>query len=554
MVSKTNLRKTTFILAAASLAVFILAAVWTRYLYEMHRGHIIDMYLSHQEELVLRVAAMCDKKLAETAARMDRIASSIMMEEGMSEDELATMLSDRLAALSKSNIKGLVLFGESGPPMAEAHPGLPQDWPAAKLWEFINSTRGELHEQADMSQVFSIPGPDQDSPDFAYSFIAVPVTFKRVVGKKVVVTRPPPALSTNNDEGKKESDAVVNDEINKGDGGKQDVPGDKSKTAAAAPDNKSKKESGGEEKTIPGKATVAGKGTDIACVDAHPAENTNNETDAADSEPAAPPDRVVIKRESIVENGFLVALTDLREFGQAAQMPDRKGYDSLLFMLSDNGLLLSHPDPNFIGADSTAAFSLSHYVDFDKLIQKMKKGEIGDGVYYSPDTKTGSIDTKWMLAYAPIEFGGRVWSVGAAFEIKSTPFLAGLAAKYSFSALFLLVVLVAANLIIAREKRRLLDTDRKAVKLGDTAALNEILTSVNSELTEEKRKLEVRTEEFHSIIKEREADIEKMDMLFEKFVASVNSPSRKQRNIVVEVRNYLKILRRPIESRFHKKK
>lgn len=617
MISRTRQTRSLSIFAVASLLAIVIAAGWMRYLYVLHRDHIIEIYRAHQEELVSRVAASTEKQLEREAAQIERIAGKAELREVSNDAELSDFLDDRLRAAGDNNLRGLVIVGESGPPLAEARGDLPHDWPDAKLLEFINSVRGEVREQPLMSEAFSVTGSDKQTGDYVYAFIAVPAKITRIVEKKVVVQPPVTepvsepggetteesaekntnaskqnesgdktdgaaapgneAPATTQDDAPQTKDSIRQDTENTG-GNKNENPDATAAAASAtgtnsdADEDEKKKteesatathdiESARMEKTSgsqpggdAGNKDETDNGANEKEVQTEPAAGADRAGDAANNkEKEKPAPRVVVKQQRQEEDALLLGLVDLREISYSAQRLGRADNISFLFMISGAGTLLSHPENNFIGADSAAAFNLGHYVELNDVIEKMKSGESGHGVYYSPDSRTGAADTKWMIAYEPVSFGGRTWSAGAAFEVRRTPFLKGLSARYTFAVVFVLAVLLVANFLLIREKKRLLETDRKAVKLGDTAALNEILTSVNSELTEEKRKLETRTAEFKSIIRERESDIEKMDVLFEQLAASIEKPAKKQRDIISEIRGFLKILRRPIESRFNKK-
>jgi len=247
-----------------------------------------------------------------------------------------------------------------------------------------------------------------------------------------------------------------------------------------------------------------------------------------------------------------VALVDTRPLSYSIQRLVRGENKPVVFVIDGKGTFISHPEPEFIGSGAREALDLEHNPDLDAIIEKMKKGQNAAGWYYAPSRRTGKEIVRWGVAYAPVRFGGAVWAVGVSFQESDVPFLSRFLKKYLAAAVAWLLALAAFNLVYLRSRAQYYNLELRVRQLADSAAVNDILRSVNAELNDAKRKLEVKTKEFEAIHQEREALLEKLEELQKHLFTSLNRPTREHREIMRELRKIVRILRRPPEGRFWK--
>lgn len=93
----------------------------------------------------------------------------------------------------------------------------------------------------------------------------------------------------------------------------------------------------------------------------------------------------------------------------------QKGY---IWLIDENGIILSHPDKDQIGKDKMvirkAAFPDYDWSQLEQIVEKMKKGEEGIGIYQSAWwTEENPKVHKKVIGFAPIQIGEKKWSVAA---------------------------------------------------------------------------------------------------------------------------------------------
>ncbi len=92
-----------------------------------------------------------------------------------------------------------------------------------------------------------------------------------------------------------------------------------------------------------------------------------------------------------------------------------KGY---IWIIDANGILLSHPNSDIIGIEimtiSKVAFPHHDWSEFGRVVQKMKNGEEGVGIYQSVWwTEKYPKATRKLIGFTPVKVGNRLWSVAA---------------------------------------------------------------------------------------------------------------------------------------------
>lgn len=248
--------------------------------------------------------------------------------------------------------------------------------------------------------------------------------------------------------------------------------------------------------------------------------------------------------------GALVAIISVQELNQRIQTMADRGANRLAIALDRNGYLVSHPQPEFVGSNSADSLYLSKYPDLGKAVERMKQGEEGKADYLFLDNETGKKDKLWHIAFAPVKSGGI--SAAVAFQHSDIPDIDSLRSLYTGFTLFVFMIFAIGYAVYLRERNRFINLEKFSTRMGDTAAVNELLTTINSEITDEKRSLEGEVRELRSIHRAREPRLRSLTDLVEQIEISLKKPSRAQRTILNDMLKEIKALSRPAENRFRK--
>lgn len=124
----------------------------------------------------------------------------------------------------------------------------------------------------------------------------------------------------------------------------------------------------------------------------------------------------IAKVESKFLKSLLAAKSDhsLEDFTSDITIGE-KGY---VWIIDANGIIVSHPDRDQIGKDKMAIrkteFPGHDWSDLDGIVQRMKKGEEGVGVYESVWwTEHDPEASKKLVGFAPVQVGNKLWAVAA---------------------------------------------------------------------------------------------------------------------------------------------
>lgn len=248
--------------------------------------------------------------------------------------------------------------------------------------------------------------------------------------------------------------------------------------------------------------------------------------------------------------GLLVLIISVQELNRKIQGIAATAANRMIFALDRNGFLVSHPHPEFIGSSSADTLYTDVYPELNKVVERMKMGEQGKDTYISLDSQTGRDDTRWHIGFSPVKDAGL--SIGVAFQQSDIPDIDSLASTYiGFCGAVIFFLLVAYGVFI-RERNKFLLMEKFASRLGDAAAVNEMLTNINSEITDDKRNLEAELVEVKSIFRERESNMKNIMDLYDQLETSLKKPSRSQRGLLNDLLREIKTLSRMPENRFRK--
>lgn len=282
---------------------------------------------------------------------------------------------------------------------------------------------------------------------------------------------------------------------------------------------------------------------DPAAPDAENPSPPGNPPGAPDANPPTPE----------LEIGAIVIFTDLLSLSAKLQKwtPGKNG--ARLVMFGPDSLILSHPNPDFIGASAYEVLSLKTYPELNDIAMNMGAGRSSLEAYYYPMGGPDKPVAKWWMAYAPAAVPVGRWSVGITWPNRDTPMIGLFLWKYVSVGLSIFLLLVAANVMYLSEYSRRLGMRDELLKLHDISAINEILRNVNEELTEDKRILEAKTQEIQALHEQNLHLLEQVARSQLELFGTIRRPSREQRAIMRALKRDLETLQKKPEGRFWKK-
>lgn len=256
-----------------------------------------------------------------------------------------------------------------------------------------------------------------------------------------------------------------------------------------------------------------------------------------------------------------VGLMDLSAMLQ--QWGPERGARRLMILTQLSGpvtgnIIISHPDPEFIGASATEALALTNYNELDAVIKNMLAGRRGFAPFLSPSDRRARgndkpDDIRWWMAYTAAGTPAGRWAVGIATPHAEIPLIGSFVWKYFSVALALFLLLAAANLLPLFEYRRLLAVKEQLLHMHDISAINEILRNVNEELTEGKRVLEARAGEVGALHDQNEELLEKVALEQLELFGAIKNPTPEQRRLMLSLKRDLETLRKKPEGHFWKR-
>lgn len=251
-----------------------------------------------------------------------------------------------------------------------------------------------------------------------------------------------------------------------------------------------------------------------------------------------------------INPGLLVIILSVQDINKKIQSFAATAANRMVFALDRNGFIVSHPHPEFIGSGSADTLYTENYPELNKVVERMKMGEKGKDEYIALDSETGRKNTLWNIGFSPVKNAGL--SVAVTFQHSDIPDVDRLVSIYMGLSIAVIVFLLVGYGVFIRERNRFLLMERFAGHLGDAAAVNEMLTNINSDITDDKRSLEGELIELKSIFMEREASLKKILELYDQLEASLKKPSRNQRGLLNDLMKEIKTLSKTPENRFRK--
>jgi hypothetical protein len=230
------------------------------------------------------------------------------------------------------------------------------------------------------------------------------------------------------------------------------------------------------------------------------------------------------------------------------QQSSRNSTGRNITVVDSAGRILAHPEPEYIGAGIKEAMALDRHEQLSVMAADMIEGNCGKGIFTASGVKESSDEEKWLGAYVSDRFGGRQWAALAAEREKDMAFKSYLANKHLVLGLVwgaVIGVLTAAGL---RARFREIEHENRERRLGDVAAVNNMLLTVNSELNEERRKHEEIISEIGDAKKIKSEHLDKLENALEQFFSSHKKGSKEHREKMRELRSITRSLRQDEEN------
>jgi len=170
-----------------------------------------------------------------------------------------------------------------------------------------------------------------------------------------------------------------------------------------------------------------------------------------------------------------------------------KGY-SYTWIVDDKGIILSHPNSEYIGKDLLTGekrlLSKTQSLQIEQIVSKMVQGEEGTGSYYGPswEGKKPRVIKK-LISFAPVRTGDKRWSIGVSvgYDEISGPIDAHL--RYSFLAVgLIIIVMVFTSVSFYKSQKKRIGLQGHAETAQKLQLLNEQL---QDEIAERKHTQEV---------------------------------------------------------------
>jgi hypothetical protein len=224
-----------------------------------------------------------------------------------------------------------------------------------------------------------------------------------------------------------------------------------------------------------------------------------------------------------------------------------------IMLIGPDKLILSHSTPDYVGASVAEIMALNTHPDLKKSIDAMIAGKGGTTDYYFPEGGDNHREILWGMAYAPVKTPAGAWGAAISWPHADIPLNGVFLWKYMGVALCALALLIALNLLPLMEFRRMLNTSDELLKMHDINAINEILRTINEELTEDKRVLEARVQEIESLHEQNLHILDHLSRSQLELFGTIRKPSREQRDIIRLLKRDTETLQKKPEGRFWKK-
>ena len=157
---------------------------------------------------------------------------------------------------------------------------------------------------------------------------------------------------------------------------------------------------------------------------------------------------------------WVCCIADFNELKEKFIYPIRSGKTGYAWMIDKKGVLLAHPNKDMEGRKAIDVLKelWPEYssLNLEALINKdMIGGEEGKGEYTGWHIGERQL-TKKLVAYRPITFGNKLWSIGlsAPYIEAMAPVMESLNGPILFALCFIIIIVAGACLIIVQENRK----------------------------------------------------------------------------------------------------
>lgn len=200
-----------------------------------------------------------------------------------------------------------------------------------------------------------------------------------------------------------------------------------------------------------------------------------------------------------------------------------KGY---IWIIDANGIIISHPDREQLGKDKMAirkaGFPGHDWSDLDGIVQRMKKGEDGIGIYESVWwTEHDPGASKKLVGFAPVQAGSTLWAVAAcmSFDEITEPIEDHSLSTLSAAGVALLLFSITGGIFYRTQKR---ENEALQREVAEHKKTKEALEEAHARL---EHRVEQRTAELSRANEELEREFEERKLAEERVRYLAKFPS-----------------------------
>jgi hypothetical protein len=246
--------------------------------------------------------------------------------------------------------------------------------------------------------------------------------------------------------------------------------------------------------------------------------------------------------------GYLIVPISLEKISRQLRGLFKSGVGKYLFIVSGDGRFIVHPDSSFIGALLRDAMNLGRFKRLKMIVKKMMSGEEGTDFFEHYDAVQGIRIVRWWMVYTPVHAAGQSWSVGIMEEKSSVPAYGMVGREYFLVGIGFVVLMIVSGAILYAGTRRFLLMELKIKEMKDVTVISNLMRSVNEELADEKRELEISREKNQIRLRSAREGMNQLARMCSRMFVSFRHPTREQKDLIREMKKEITNLMSELEE------
>ena len=246
--------------------------------------------------------------------------------------------------------------------------------------------------------------------------------------------------------------------------------------------------------------------------------------------------------------GYLIVPISLEKISRQIRGLFKSGIGKYLFIVSGDGRFIVHPDSSFIGTLLRDAMNLGRFTRLKMIVKKMMSGEEGMAFFEHYDAVQGIRIVRWWMVYTPVHAAVQSWSVGIMEEQSSIPAHGMVGREYFLVGIGFVVLMIASGAILYAGTLRHLQMELKIKEMKDVTVVSNLMRSVNEELADEKREVEISREKNQIRLRNAREGMNRLARICSRMFVSFRHPTREQRDLVREMKKEITNLMSELEE------